>query len=1031
MDAASNSGEVRLHLFNGSDFSGWNGDFSYWKVEDGAIVGRLPPSNSLSKRTYLTSDHSFVGDFELEFDCAIEEGNSGVVYRTSRPRSDPLHAFGLQIDIDGANSEFGAAYEERGLASVAEVGESVTLSSSGAVSRSPITPQITDDTSDVGSDWKHYRVVAVGDSIEHYVNGRLTSRISDPHRRLSQQGLVALQLHKGKPMTVRFKDITFYKGRRFARNTSDSQAPQTAQSVPSNSNDPGVLILPAATRSNGKHIVLLAGDQEYRSEETMPMLGKILSQRHGFRCTVLFPLSANGSYIDPTNKQGLKGLNTLSDADLMIIGTRFLEPIEKEAKHLTDFLNAGKPVIGIRTATHAFGGNGSFGGNLPYVEFGRRILGEEWAGHHGKYKSQGSRGVVEAGKQMHPILSSVSRVFAKTNVYQAPHLTKEDEVLMRGAVTETQESASRIVSGGINQPMQPIAWLHPYKSPGGANGQSFCLTAGASVDFANEDLRRLIVNAVYFLTGGKVPIKSDVEFVDPFDPSSFGHFREKDHWQVANLHSDDFGLLKRASVSGNVTQAAASSILTAQIQPSSVWRSSDAVLELLILDRNGEDFRARMKVGKRIIREVRGTVKNDRISWLAKDVHPVGENRQGGDNLGTIRHAPNGVVIDFMWKGPNGSGEFALRSAGAFKPPSGVFQVGTHFFKVFDKQLTWDEARDECTRLGGTLAKVDAMDIHEHVFREAKKIGMDSVWIGACDAEVEGSWKWIDGTPLSFSRWGPGQPNNKQESEHFALLIVEFRNPKYVGTWADQPSSSTEHRPGFVCQWTTNGSIGETPTTSSTTTAAQNPRTVKSEMSTDSARKIRLFNGRNLIGWRGLPRFWSVKRGGIVGSTFPNGIPEPTFLVSEKEYQDFELNWKVKLVGAANVDSGLNFRSGVADASTFKMWGPQCNLGFGSTFKHPWGTVFYKGHKSVPKQKWHFDKHESDVNLVNSNVIQNGFNEMQLRCVGKDVVVKLNGVIVLDRDIPKMPESGRLGWQLWSGSGPMEIHLKDIEIIEL
>jgi hypothetical protein len=106
----------------------------------------------------------------------------------------------------------------------------------------------------------------------------------------------------------------------------------------------------------GKHIVLVSGDEEYRSEESSPMLAKILSERHGFDTTVLFSWSADGTYIDPNNIQGVTGWEKLDSADLMIIGTRMRAYTPETIKHLGGFLNAGKPVIGFRTATHAFQG---------------------------------------------------------------------------------------------------------------------------------------------------------------------------------------------------------------------------------------------------------------------------------------------------------------------------------------------------------------------------------------------------------------------------------------------------------------------------------------------------------------------------------------------------------------------------------------------------------------------------------------------------------------------------------------------------
>lgn len=300
--------------------------------------------------------------------------------------------------------------------------------------------------------------------------------------------------------------------------------------------------------ADAKHVVLISGDEEYRSEESMPMLGKILSQTHGFKCTVLFSLSEDGSYIDPNNSTGLRGLEALDTADLMIIGTRFRQPDEAGAANITKFLNAGKPVIGIRTSTHAFNGKGKFG-NIGFGEFGRKVLGEQWVSHHGQHKRQGARGVIEEDKADHPILNSVENIFAPSDVYGVVHLTEEaDEILMRGAVTESLDPASKAVDGDKNDPMQPFAWLHTYQRPDGSGmAKSFCTTAGASVDLVNEDLRRMIVNAAYFLTGQEVPEKANVDYVDPFYPSFYGFIKEKTqpkYWQQANLQPEDFGLGK-------------------------------------------------------------------------------------------------------------------------------------------------------------------------------------------------------------------------------------------------------------------------------------------------------------------------------------------------------------------------------------------------------------------------------------------------------------------------------------------------------
>ena len=308
--------------------------------------------------------------------------------------------------------------------------------------------------------------------------------------------------------------------------------------------DDHTLVFDAKGEVSRGHIVLVSGDEEYRTEETMPMLGKILSQKHGFKCTVLFSLSADNSYIDPNNSEGVRGWSALDSADLMIIGTRFRKPDADGAAHVTNFLNAGKPIIGIRTSTHAFNGKGDFGGSISYGEFGLKVLGEQWVSHHGKHKKEGARGVIDAANVNHAILNSVHDVFVPSDVYGVIHLTDQDQILMRGAVTETLDPDSKNVEGEKNNPMQPFAWLHRYSAPNGTYAKSFCTTGGASVDFLNEGLRRMVINAVYFLTGNKVPAKADVDFVDPFYPSFYGFIKEEGYWKDANLQVSDFGLGK-------------------------------------------------------------------------------------------------------------------------------------------------------------------------------------------------------------------------------------------------------------------------------------------------------------------------------------------------------------------------------------------------------------------------------------------------------------------------------------------------------
>src|SRR4026209_2466548 len=105
---------------------------------------------------------------------------------------------------------------------------------------------------------------------------------------------------------------------------------------------------------HGKHIVFLSGDEEYRSEEGLPQLAKILAVRHGFKCTVLFSINPQTSEIDPNTGNNIPGIEALDSADLCVMLLRFREWPDEQMKHFVDYYLAGKPIIALRTSTHAF-----------------------------------------------------------------------------------------------------------------------------------------------------------------------------------------------------------------------------------------------------------------------------------------------------------------------------------------------------------------------------------------------------------------------------------------------------------------------------------------------------------------------------------------------------------------------------------------------------------------------------------------------------------------------------------------------------
>jgi hypothetical protein len=284
----------------------------------------------------------------------------------------------------------------------------------------------------------------------------------------------------------------------------------------------------------GKHIVLISGDEEYRSEEALPQLAKILAKQHGFKCTVHFAIDPKDGTINPTVRNNIPGLEALKTADLMIIFTRFRDLPDEQMKYIADYVAAGKPIIGMRTATHAFDmkKNTSYG-KFDWQSkdwdggFGRQVLGETWISHHGKHGSQSTLGMIAPGQEKHPILKGIGSgdIWGPTDVYgvRLP-LPGDSTPLVLGAVLEGMKPTDKPVTGSQNEPELPVAWVKTYKSAEGNTGRVFATTMGASQDLQSEGLRRLLVNGAYWAVGleDKIPAKADVAIVGEYKPLPFG-----------------------------------------------------------------------------------------------------------------------------------------------------------------------------------------------------------------------------------------------------------------------------------------------------------------------------------------------------------------------------------------------------------------------------------------------------------------------------------------------------------------------------
>lgn len=286
----------------------------------------------------------------------------------------------------------------------------------------------------------------------------------------------------------------------------------------------------------GKHIVFVTGDDEYRSEEGMPIMAKILAKHHGFKCTVLFAVDKDTGEIHP-GKSNIPNLDMLQDADLMVLFIRFRNLPDDQMKHIIDYTNSGKPIIGLRTSTHAF--NYPSDSESPFYKYtwnnqgefkggyGRQVLGETWIAHYGKHNVESTRGIPAPGQEDHPILRGVGDIWGPSDVYEITELDGDSTPIVLGQVL-----VGMLPYDEVKPEMEtmPIAWTRTYVGDEGKASKVFTTTMGHSGDFLSEGTRRMLVNACYWALGmeDEIPQKSNVDLVGDIHltPIGFDTFRK-------------------------------------------------------------------------------------------------------------------------------------------------------------------------------------------------------------------------------------------------------------------------------------------------------------------------------------------------------------------------------------------------------------------------------------------------------------------------------------------------------------------------
>lgn len=291
----------------------------------------------------------------------------------------------------------------------------------------------------------------------------------------------------------------------------------------------------------GKHIVFIANDHEYRSEETCPLVAKILAKHHGFKCTVLFGVDENGHI--QAGSAPIPHLEVLKEADLLFFYTRFMALPDEQADALVDYFERGGPTVGLRTSTHCFNGqkgkwdklNFNYTGEDYLGGLGEQIYGNSWhktrgQQHYGYNHKQGSHLTAAQGSD-HPILTGVSPFHAYSGAYSS-RPPKDASPLLNVQVLKTFHHSTEL---DPEKETVNAGWArNHYIAPSGTKKEARVVytSFGASEDLKDESSRRFLVNSVYWALGLEDHIKVDskVDFVGGFNPSPYttgAFFREK------------------------------------------------------------------------------------------------------------------------------------------------------------------------------------------------------------------------------------------------------------------------------------------------------------------------------------------------------------------------------------------------------------------------------------------------------------------------------------------------------------------------
>ena len=274
------------------------------------------------------------------------------------------------------------------------------------------------------------------------------------------------------------------------------------------------------------HVVFVTGDEEYRSEESMPMIARILRHHYGMRVTICYAVDPETGSINPNYLEGIEGLEALEEANLAVFFIRFRQLPDDQLQQILHYVNSGRPIVGLRTSTHAFRYQKDDPRSRWNDVFGTEVFGQKWITHHGHHGTRPLTAVsVIQGKQDHPILRGVTPFQAYSWLYHVDggehRLQGDCDPLLSGHSLKS----SHLEELGKFPLDNPVAWTKSYRS-----AQVFFTTLGHPYDFREPAMRKLLVNSILWGLGreDRIPTRgARVELAGEYAPSdaAFGGYR--------------------------------------------------------------------------------------------------------------------------------------------------------------------------------------------------------------------------------------------------------------------------------------------------------------------------------------------------------------------------------------------------------------------------------------------------------------------------------------------------------------------------